>query len=238
MRAEAMAAVFLVGGVLVASGCATKGYVREYVQGQVRPMDERLTQADSKLRETSTEVDASRRRIEGLDTKIGEVGSTAAQASAASGEASSLARDARKAADDNSAALHDVDSRLSGRLANRNRYSVLDTRSVYFDFGRSELNDGAMTALLEVAKALKEDVNAVVELQGHTDSVGSDRLNLELSRERVDAVARYLVRKEGIDLRRIHTLGFGKVAPVADNNTREGRAKNRRVDIRLLSPQS
>jgi outer membrane protein OmpA-like peptidoglycan-associated protein len=94
-----------------------------------------------------------------------------------------------------------------------------------------------MTSLIEVVKALKEDPNAILELTGHTDAVGAERANIALSRDRVDAVARYLVQ-QGVELRRIHTVGLGKAVPVADNNTREGRAKNRRVDVRLLSPQS
>jgi OOP family OmpA-OmpF porin len=96
-----------------------------------------------------------------------------------------------------------------------------------------------MNELEEIAKALKNDLNAIVELQGFADARGSDRYNFQLTRERVDAVARYLVTRAGIDVRRIHSVGMGKVALAAgERGSNEVYAKARRVDVRLLSPQS
>ena len=214
--------VLVYGGIAVlAVGCATKGFVREQVGSAETRVGQRLSGQENSLRETSARLDS---KIDGVDGRVGEV--------------RTMATDAKKSADDVSAAVRDVDTRTTQRFANRNKYSVLDTKSVMFDFGKSDLRDESINLIREIAAALKQDPNAVVELQGHTDAVGTDRYNLQLSRERVDAVVRYLVHQEGIDLRRIHTVGFGKELPVADNGSKDGRSKNRRVDIRILTTQT
>jgi len=138
--------------------------------------------------------------------------------------------------------VRDTDSKLealSTRVANRNKFAMVETKTVYFDFNKADLKDEGVNELEDVAKALKADVNAVVELQGFADARGTDRYNYQLTRERVDAVARYLVMRGGIDVRRIHTVGMGKVVLAAgEKANNDTYAKARRVDIRLLSPQS
>jgi OOP family OmpA-OmpF porin len=90
-----------------------------------------------------------------------------------------------------------------------------------------------------VARALKADPNAVLELQGFADQRGTDRYNYQLTRDRVDAVVRYLVQRHGIDLRRIHAVGMGKATLAAgEKRSKETFAKSRRVEMRLLAPQS
>lgn len=240
MRSQRLT-VFLIGGVtLLSFGCATKGYVREQLsptQTKLAETNQRVDGHEARLKETATQIDAGKQRTDALDTRLGETSQVASRAASQAEEASGLARDAKKSSDSTAEAVRDLDTRMSSRWANRNRFTALDTRSIFFDFGRTSLNDGGMTSLIEVVKVLKEDPNAILELTGHTDGVGAERANIALSRDRVDAVARYLVQ-QGVELRRIHTVGLGKAVPVADNNTREGRAKNRRVDVRLLSPQS
>lgn len=233
MRSQRLTALLIGGVTLLSFGCATKGYVRE----QLGPHQTRLEAQEVKIREQGAQIEAGKQRADALDTRVGETSQVAGRAASQAEEASGLARDAKKSADSTAEAVRDLDSRMSTRWNNRNRFTALDTRSIFFDFGRTSLTDGGMTSLIEVVKALKEDPNAIVELTGHTDGVGAERTNLALSRDRVDSVARYLVQ-QGVEVRRIHAVGLGKAVPVADNNTREGRAKNRRVDVRLLSPQS
>ncbi len=243
-----VASAALIGAVALAlAGCATKAFVREQVGGtevKLSDVTQRVETQETKLAQTSGQVDQNRQRIEGLDAKVGEVGTLAVQANEKAGqatdragEAAGLARDAKKTADEASASARDAESRLGGRIANRNMYSAVESHRVQFDSGKSELKDEAINALREIARALKQDPNAVVELRGYTDRVGSDQLNLRLSRDRVDAVVRFLVHKEGVELRRIYALGLGKADPAADNGTREGRAQNRRVDVTVLSTQ-
>jgi outer membrane protein OmpA-like peptidoglycan-associated protein len=230
------AALILCGGIaLLASACATKEYVRTQVGTSETKLTQRVDGQEVRLKETSDRtaanaqaIDSSQKQIQGLEGKVGEVGTVAA--------------DAKKQAQSASEAVRDTDSKLealSTRVANRNKFAMVETKTVYFDFNKADLRDEGVNELEDVAKALKADVNAVVELQGFADARGTDRYNYQLTRERVDAVARYLVMRGGIDVRRIHSVGMGKVVLAAgEKANNDTYAKARRVDIRLLSPQS
>jgi OOP family OmpA-OmpF porin len=100
----------------------------------------------------------------------------------------------------------------------------------YFDFDKAELKPSAEDVLRETVKTLKDNPDLHVVVEGHTDSIGSDQYNLRLSEKRAEAVKRYLVR-QGVDPSRITTRGYGESRPIADNTSREGRAKNRRAEI-------
>jgi outer membrane protein OmpA-like peptidoglycan-associated protein len=230
------AALILCGGIaLLASACATKEYVRTQVGTSETKLTQRVDGQEVRLKETSDRtaanaqaIDSSQKQIQGLEGKVGEVGTVAA--------------DAKKQAQSASEAVRDTDAKLdalSTRVANRNKFAMVETKTVYFDFAKADLKDEGINELEDVAKALKADINAVVELQGFADARGTDRFNYQLTRERVDAVARYLVMRGGIDIRRIHSVGMGKVVLAAgERGNNETYAKARRVDIRLLSPQS
>jgi outer membrane protein OmpA-like peptidoglycan-associated protein len=102
---------------------------------------------------------------------------------------------------------------------------------VLFPSGGSTLSAPAQQSLERVAEALTEQpIEAQISIEGHTDARGSDARNLELSRQRAEAVRAYLVQK-GIDAQRVSAVGKGEAAPIADNESAEGRATNRRVEI-------
>ena len=227
--------ILCTGIALVSSACATKGFVREQVGSAETKLSTRVDGTEVALKQTNEmtaanaqAIDASRRDIQGLDGKVTQVGT--------------LAADAKKQAESASEAVRDTDSRLQAlntRITNRNKFAMVETKSVYFDFDKAALRDEGINDIEDVAKALKADPNAVVELQGFADGRGAERYNYQLTRERVDAVARYLVQRHGIELRRIHTVGMGKVVLAAgERGSNEVYAKARRVDIKLLSPQS
>ncbi|MBB4593145.1 OmpA family protein [Xanthomonas cannabis] len=104
---------------------------------------------------------------------------------------------------------------------------------ITFDFGKSALKPQFYSALNGVASTLREYNQTMVEVVGHTDSVGSDAVNQRLSEERAGAVAQYLTA-QGVQRERMETMGAGKRYPIADNSTDAGRAQNRRVEIRLI----
>ena len=106
-------------------------------------------------------------------------------------------------------------------------------RGVNFDFNKSSLTANARTILDSVAEGLNKRSDIKVELDGHTDSKGSDAYNLRLSQQRADSVRRYLAGK-GIAADRLTAKGMGESAPVADNETDEGRELNRRVELKVL----
>ena len=112
---------------------------------------------------------------------------------------------------------------------------VLSDDSVKFPVDSSKLSSEAQQRLTDFAEKLKNDNrNVYVEIQGHTDSRGSDKINQRLGEDRAEAV-RLFMNQHGVPLNRMATISYGKADPVADNKTREGRAQNRRVVLIVMS---
>jgi peptidoglycan-associated lipoprotein len=199
------------GFILLISGCATKSFVETQLSATEAKLTQRADTQEAKLRETADRAGASRQAID---------------------EMGALASDAKTRA----ASALDAEAQLAQRLADRNKFRLLETRSIYFDSGKTEIRSGDMSELEDVAKALKADANAILELQGFADPRGHDRQNNELARERVEAVTRYLVQRYDIELRQLRGFAMGKVA--VEKPSPEAFAKARRVDIRLLAPWS
>ena len=232
---RAMVVLILCGAsAALVSGCATKKFVREQVGATEGRLGQRVDTQETELKQTAERtgataqaLQAANERLQGIDSRVQGVDSRVTEVSA-------LAKQAQQDASAAGEAVRATDQ----RFANRNKLATLETKSVFFDFGKADVRDQAMPELEDVAKALKADPNAVVELQGFADSSGSDLYNYRLTRDRVDAVTRYLVQ-QGIELRRIYAVGMGK-APREKNGKadREALARSRRVDIVLLAPQS
>jgi outer membrane protein OmpA-like peptidoglycan-associated protein len=108
---------------------------------------------------------------------------------------------------------------------------------VTFDFGRADLKPQFYPALNNVASTLRQYDQTIVEISGHTDSIGTDAVNQRLSEQRAQNVGNYLIG-QGLRRERFEIVGFGKRYPVADNSTEQGRALNRRVEIRIVPLQS
>lgn len=108
---------------------------------------------------------------------------------------------------------------------------VLD--HLIFAQGKAVIDPKSFGSLDEVAQMMKENAKIEIQLEGHTDNVGSAKANLALSQDRVDAVKKYLVSK-GISKSRIQTKAFGGTQPISNDMSPEARAKNRRVEMRIL----
>ena len=106
-------------------------------------------------------------------------------------------------------------------------------RAVYFDFDKSNIRPDAAPVLDEAVELLKQEGPVKVVAEGHTDAIGTVPYNLKLSERRASSVRQYLV-DHGLNGKNIDTKGFGKSQPVATNDTAEGRAQNRRVELRVL----
>jgi OOP family OmpA-OmpF porin len=107
-------------------------------------------------------------------------------------------------------------------------------QSVHFEFDRSRLTPLGRRVLDEAAEKLKESPNLSVEIEGHTDSIGTELYNLGLGKRRAEVVKGYLVLRHQVDPTRMTTLSYGESRPIADNRTAEGRALNRRVEFKVL----
>ena len=129
-------------------------------------------------------------------------------------------------------------SRLQGKLT----VNILDR--ILFDSGEAELKPGGETVLRKVAEVLSQHPALQIHVIGHTDNVpiragGRNRYasNWELSMARATAAVRFLSEKAGVDPRRLGAVGYGEFRPIADNSTAEGRARNRRIAITILSEE-
>ena len=107
----------------------------------------------------------------------------------------------------------------------------LDVYGIYFDFASDRLRPESTPVLAEIASVLTKNAGWKLIINGHTDNVGGDVSNLELSRKRAQAVKMALVQSHGIAAARLNTGGYGASRPQATNDTPEGRARNRRVEL-------
>ncbi len=198
--------------VLGASGCATKSYVREQVG--------RASQAaDAKIGEVQKQVETSQMDVAALKKSDADQGQQISQLSDTAREALSRAQEAGKLAQGKF--LFEV---------------ILSDDSVHFPFNRATLSKDAEKALDAFADKLKQDNKSVyIEIQGFTDSTGDPDYDLKLGEARAEAVRRYLSLHDGVPLHRMNVISYGKDKPIADNKTREGRAKNRRVGLVVLA---
>jgi peptidoglycan-associated lipoprotein len=208
MRTNAMRTLAL-GAVVVlgASGCATKKYVQREV-GDVNQKADNL----------SSEMEKTQQRVSQNETRISEVDREAQAGKQSAQEALNRAADAEKAA--------------KGKLI----YQVtLTDDQVKFPFGKAVLKDEAKASIDQAISALKtENKGVFVEIEGHTDSVGPATYNRELGEKRAMAVRNYLHEDLGIALNRLEVISYGESQPLSDNKTRESRAENRRVVIKVL----
>ena len=112
--------------------------------------------------------------------------------------------------------------------------SVLSLHNLNFEQGKSKITQDSFEELNNLVEMLKESTTMVIQLEGHTDFRGSPTANLKLSEDRVNSVKDYLV-SNSIDANRVLTKAFGGAQPLTQDNTAEARAKNRRVEVRIVS---
>lgn len=111
---------------------------------------------------------------------------------------------------------------------------IIDLKNVFFNSGKAGLLPASFTELDHQVNYLNENPEIIIEISGHTDNVGKESDNQLLSENRAKAVADYLIKKS-IQPARVSYKGYGSTKPVSDNNSQEGRAKNRRVEIKIIS---
>jgi outer membrane protein OmpA-like peptidoglycan-associated protein len=102
---------------------------------------------------------------------------------------------------------------------------------IYFDSGKAEIKPESDTAIAQISVLLKNNVSLKLYVVGHTDNVGTIDSNMKLSKDRADAVVNTLITKYGITAARLKSYGVASLVPVASNDTEEGKAKNRRVEL-------
>jgi len=218
-------AVLAIGG---STACASKKYVRTSV-GEV----------NDKVDSLGRSVEETQERTRRNESRIGEVDKSAQAAAQAAQQAQNSADQAGTRATEAASAANTANSKadLLDKASKRLVYEVvLSEDQGNFKFAKTELPDEAKARLDEMIANLKADPKgAYFEVEGHTDSTGSHLINEKLGLERAEAVKRYLYEHHQIPLHKINVISYGEDKPVAPNNTKDGRAQNRRIVIRVLA---
>lgn len=180
-------------------------------------------------------VDAERNRLQGnlaqAQIQTEQARAQTEQARAAAAMNASVAQQAQQRAAASAAQVRSLQDQISDLQAQQTERGLLVTLGdVLFEFGKSELTSQAAPRLDKLAQFLTEFPNRKLLIEGYTDSVGGDAVNVTLSERRAQAVQQALTAR-GVAPARITVMGYGKVYPVADNSSPEGRAMNRRVEI-------
>lgn len=209
------------------TGCATKNYVRN----QTAPIIDHTNTLEDKTAENNRNIHDVDQRAQ---TGIKQVQGAADSATQNAQTAQKAAGDAQTAAND---AVHRADS-LDSVVKGLDNYKSLADVSVTFGFDKAVLTKEDKEQLDQFAAQLGNTKSYILEVTGGTDSTGSPQYNYDLSQRRADAVVQYLAAKYNVPAHRFYLIGIGQDKEVAPNNTAEGRKKNRRVEVRILSNMS
>jgi outer membrane protein OmpA-like peptidoglycan-associated protein len=182
-------------------------------------------------------------RVDGAETRIGQAEQNAQRLSGQLDELSAIsnaarggAKAAQETADKAIAGVNSTNERITNSVSALDEYEPTKTLTVNFKVRSAVLSPEALAALDEIAEQAKTEKGYIIEVAGFASSDGNEKLNRVLSQQRSEAVVRYLAENQMIPLRRIITpFGYGASQPVADNTTKDGRAQNRRVEVKILS---
>ena len=210
------------------TACATKKFVRTNV-GEV----------SSKVDSLGRSVEETQERTRRNEGRIGEVDAKAQAAAQSAQQANSAAATAADAA----SAAHGVAAEAGTKFDTMDKASkrlvyevVLSEDEGNFKFGQAKLPDEAKQQIDAMVQQLKQDPkNVYIEIEGHTDNVGSKAMNDKLGFDRAESVKRYLYEQYQVPLHKMNVISYGKEKPAAPNTTKTGRAQNRRVVIKVLA---
>lgn len=221
------AVVLLLAATTFVAGCATKNYVRQNVQpvqAKVDQVEDQNKKQDTEIAQTQQDVAKNARDISATDEK-------ATGADRRAGEAMTSAQQANQKSDKNSQEI----SQLRGVIANIDDYKVANETTVLFAFNAAKLTPEDKQKLDDLASQVTSHKRFFVAVEGYTDQTGSADYNLELSKRRADAVVHYLAGEKNVPFYQIRTIGMGDLQPVDPGKTRDARAKNRRVEVKIFS---
>jgi outer membrane protein OmpA-like peptidoglycan-associated protein len=222
-------AVLAIGG---STACATKKFVRTSV-GEV---NDKVDSLGRSVEETQERTRQNEGRINEVDQRA-QAAAKAAQDAA--NTANSNATAAGSAAKDAATSANNANTKADTIDRNAKKLVfevVLSEDQGNFKFAKTDLPDEAKARLDQMITQLKADPKgAYFEIEGHTDNTGSKLTNDKLGLERAEAVKRYLYQQHQIPLHKMNVISYGEDKPVAPNKTRDGRAQNRRVVIRVLT---
>jgi len=216
--------IFLAASMAATVGCTSKNYVKQ----QTTPLINKTNELDDMTAKNSKDikdVDArAQAGIQAVNTKTADVEQKAQAANQSASSAQQMADTANSRV-----------GVLTNTVANLDNYRPVAETSVKFGFNKDNLTPKSKEALDQLAGSISGTKGYIIALEGGTDSVGSADYNYDLSQRRANSVIQYLASKYNVPAHKIYVIGLGKDKPVETNKTKEGRADNRRVDVRLMT---
>lgn len=205
-------------------GCSTKGYVRS----QTAPIIQQTNELDAKTAADHRNItDTDERAQKGISGAMTAANNADQHAQAAGQSADAANKSAQEVA-------NRVDT-LSGVIANLDNYKTVSDVTVTFGFDKSNLTSSDRDQLDALADSLAATKGYILAVTGGTDTIGDASYNYALSQRRADAVVQYLASKYNVPPHKFYLIGIGKDQQVATDRTAAGRAKNRRVEVKVLS---
>ena len=227
--------LFMSATLAATSGCATKKYVRNSVNTSADTLTARIETNEGEIKEVRDDVD---KKVSGVDSKVSALDTRTSQGmNSLKGDVQNVDQRASQAQSAADRAANGVNT-LDQKFQNRNLFTTSDEKAVQFKFNSATLDKQYADTLDEIANTLMQNPDAIVVLEGRTDSAGAKDYNLRLGERRIEAVRHYLVVEKGVPVYRIHEISFGSEKPVAENKSREGREKNRAVVMTVMVPKN
>ena len=211
MRMGAAVVGIAVLGLVASPACVTKKVFKKNVEDtdtRIKGVESGVEQNERRISDVATDTDSKITSVKGTAEKAVEIGNTAmAKAEAA-------------------------ETLAKGKLL---WTTTLTDDTTKFSFDQAQLPPDATKILDDLASKVKGlDKTVYIEIEGHTDNIGSEDYNRQLGERRADAVRNYLNETGGIPLHAMNVISYGEANPVSDNKTKDGRKQNRRVVIRVL----
>jgi outer membrane protein OmpA-like peptidoglycan-associated protein len=217
-------ALIVAGSLTLTVGCATKNYVRN----QTAPVTNNVNELDDQTAKNTRDIrDTDSRAQQGI-AQVNSKSAAADQKALAAGQTADQANQ-------NATQASNRVTSLAGTVENLDNYKSVADTTVLFGFDKCELTRKDKQTLDDFAGQLQSQKHYIVQVEGYTDSTGSADYNYQLSQHRADAVIQYLAQKYNVPAHKIFLIGLGKDNPVAQNTSLAGRARNRRVDVRLMA---
>jgi len=207
------------------TACATKKFVR----GEVGEVNNKVETISKSLEETQERTKANEAKITEVDQRAQSAAQAADTKASAAGQRADAAKTSADAANTKAEAVEKASKRLVYEV-------VLSEDKGNFKFGKAAVPEEATAEIDQLVEKLKAEPNgAYIEIEGHTDNAGSKELNYRLGLERAENVKRYLYEHHQVPLHKINVISYGEDKPIAPNKTKDGRAQNRRVVIKVLT---
>jgi len=224
MKTTSLTLLLALAAVFSTVGCSSKNYVKQQTTPLINKTNE-LDDMTAKNTHDIKDVDArAQAGIQAVQTQAANVDAKALAAGKQADDAQLLANNATKRVDT-----------LQQTVVNLDNYRVVTEASVHFGFNRDNLTKDAKEALDQLAGEIGKTRGYLVAVEGGADAIGAADYNYDLSQRRATAVIQYLASQHNVPAYKIYVIGLGKDKPVESNKTADGRAKNRRVDVRLMT---